>query len=203
MARLFAVLFALVAALPALPAAPVPKHLFPKDPPLYYPTTKGTRWVYLEDKVEREYVVTKVEKNRTRDATIVSVAAVTEGKERPYRKVEVSRRGLFWLETTEEKAFDEPIQFFRCPVVAGDVVPYRCSGPGGIATMKGTMKVIAVEEIEVPAGTFTAVRVEDGYSHGDFKSRETHWFAPEVGLVKSDYGRRDIHVLKSFTPGTE
>ena len=66
------------------------------------------------------------------------------------------------------------------------------------------MKVVGVEDIEVPAGKFSAVRVEDEYSFrgGEEKSRETYWFAPNVGVVKADYGHTKV-ILKSFVPGKE
>lgn len=90
----------------------------------------------------------------------------------------------------------------RCPVAVNDALPYRTSGPGGIANTEGTMKVLAAEEIDVPAGKFTAVRVEDEYAFGGKKCRESHWFVRDVGIVKSDFGDRKEE-LKSFTPGKD
>lgn len=198
MTRLIAALVCL-AALPLAMAAPVPTHLM-KDPPLYYPVQKGTRWVYLDNGVEHQYVVSDVEKNKRGDAFIVTVVEVKGEKQTLYRKMEVSRSGLLWLETTEGDAFDEPIRLLRCPVVANEDWPYWCSGSGTIAKFDGMMKVVGNEQVEVPAGKFNAVRVKDKWSIGGdgLKDKCTWWFAPNVGVVKMEYGGRDI-VLKSFT----
>ena len=64
-----------------------------------------------------------------------------------------------------------------------------------------------IEEVEVPAGKFTAIRVESEVSVGSpiplLRFKLTEWYAPGVGLVKM-IGRYDnsvaTRVLKSFTP---
>jgi hypothetical protein len=200
MTRLLSAVIGLGLALP-LVAAPVPTHLFPKDPPLYHPIRKGTRWVYLEGGDEHRYVVTEVQKSKSGDATLVSIAEVTDKKQTPYRKMEVSRNGLLWVETGGS-AFDKPLRMLRCPVHTNDTWSFETSGPGGIVRSEGTMKVVGIEQVKVPAGTFSAVRVEEEFTlgGGDYKHHSTYWYAPEVGLVKEEYGNSTA-VLKSFTPG--
>ena len=44
MTRLLTALFCLLGAVSIVPAAPVPVHLMPRDPPLTFPTTVGTKW---------------------------------------------------------------------------------------------------------------------------------------------------------------
>jgi len=174
-----------------------------KDPPLYYPVQKGARWVYLQNGTEFQYEVSDVKKSKRGDGDIVTVVQVEGEKRTLYRKMEVSRRGLLWLETVHGDAFDEPIRMLRCPAVAKDDWPYRSSGSGGIGQCQGTMKVIGTEEVEVPAGKYNAVHVEDEswiVGGPDKKHRCHHWFAPGVGLVKADYGT-EAWVLKSFVPG--
>jgi hypothetical protein len=47
------------------PAAPVPKHLMPKDPPLTFPTTVGTKWVYeLPNGSEQTIVISEVKEEK-------------------------------------------------------------------------------------------------------------------------------------------
>jgi hypothetical protein len=201
MARLLIALTSLGAVVPLL-AAPVPKHLFTKEPPLYYSTQKGTRWVYLEGKVEHHYEITDVEKTKANAAFLVSVAEVKGGKRTPYRTMEVSPRGLVWVETSERAAFDEPVSMLRCPVAANEKWSYQTSGPGGIGNTKGTMTVVGVEDIEVPAGKFSTVRVDQEYKLVglDKQFRHSFWYAKDVGLVKADYGASTL-VLKSFIGG--
>jgi hypothetical protein len=62
--------------------------------------------------------------------------------------------------------------------------------------------VIGEEVVEVPAGKFTAVRVDSVYSADGEESTMSRWFAPNVGLVKMVHGGGSrTTVLKSFTPG--
>src|SRR5687768_3049115 len=80
----------LLAILPAVPAAPVPRHLFPQ-PPAYFPTRVGDRWV-MEYETSGEdtppYVVTAVE-----DAGRAKV--VTVGRELRFDKV--LPEGKYWV----------------------------------------------------------------------------------------------------------
>ena len=159
--------------------------------------------MYFKNNKEYRYMVTDVETNPSGDAMLVTVCEVNGEKQTPYRKMEVSRRGLIWVETLGGAAFDEPLRMLQCPVVVGDELPYRTSGRD-IPTTEGTMKVVGVEEVEVPAGKFTAVRIEDEYSFSGRgkKNCNTHWFAPGVGLVKWSSGQFES-VLKSFKPGQD
>jgi len=64
--------------------------------------------------------------------------------------------------------------------------------------------VAGVEEVEVPAGRFRAVRVEWDRDHPrspDF--RTTIWYAPGVGEVKVALDGKPWTVLKAFSPGGE
>jgi hypothetical protein len=108
------------------------------------------------------------------------------------------------VETTDGSAFDEPVRVLRCPAVVDAEWPARTSGPGGIAKTEGTIRVAGVEEVEVPAGTFSAVRVEWAFSLDGRvqKDHHTYWFAPGVGVVKETLGL-STWVLKSFTPGKD
>jgi hypothetical protein len=170
----------------------------PRDQPLYYPTQKGARWVYLDGDADREYVVSGAEQNKSSDATIVTISEVNGENQKPWRAMAVSRRGLVWLEASGS-AFDEPIWVLRCPVVVNDELPYRAFG-SGVAVCEGTMKVVGFEEVEVPAGKFSAVRVEDAFTLGGRKHCWTYWFVQEVGFVRYDFNSTKM-VLKSFKPG--
>jgi hypothetical protein len=65
-----------------------------------------------------------------------------------------------------------------------------------------TYTVGKVEEVEVPAGKFQAIRVEE--KTDVLLESATRWYAPGVGLVKavSTLGKNEqIQVLKSYTCG--
>jgi hypothetical protein len=154
-------LVCLIAAVPLVPAAPVPTHLMPKDPPLYHPVQKGARWVYEGGARAGTFEVTAVEDEKE-GAQLLTIAEVSkDGKEVPYQKLAVSRRGILLLE--HPVRFDEPVWLLKTPARAGDKWEFRTSGPG-IVEGKGTVRVVEVEAVEVPAGKFTAVRVEEQFT---------------------------------------
>ena len=59
--------------------------------------------------------------------------------------------------------------------------------------------------MEVPAGKFKAVRVEQvvhfTFAFGE-PYRQTDWYAPGVGLIKTVAGQ-SVTTLKSFTPAMD
>jgi len=62
-----------------------------------------------------------------------------------------------------------------------------------------------IEDVEVPAGKFHAVRVESEEPVGkELTQKTTTWYAPGVGWVKMvlQFGdAKEVKVLKSFAPG--
>lgn len=60
------------------------------------------------------------------------------------------------------------------------------------------------EEIIVPAGKFTAIRVDVVITRGKDTNQVTQWYAAGVGLVKEAAQGRELTItreLKEFTPG--
>jgi hypothetical protein len=205
MTRLLGAFFGLAGAVALVAAAPVPTHLMPKDPPLYHPVQKGTRWVYEGGLHEGTFVISAAEKDEKDKTTVVTIAQVQPGgKEEPYQKLAVSRRGVLWL--ANPSPLDTPVWLIKNPVKAGEAWDFQTSGPA-VVEGKGTRRVVGVETVEVPAGKFTAVRVEEDFT-GIFNGkpidrfRQTVWFAPGVGIVQSDFEGIKT-VLKSFTPGKD
>ena len=187
----------------ATPGAPVPNHLTPKDQLLYYPLSKGTCWVYEGGSGAGTFVVTGAEKDQKSGETVVEIARVKPGgKEERYQKLAISRDGVLWL--ANPSRFDNPVRLLKTPVRAKETWDFRTSG-SGIQEGKGTMRVAGVETVEVPAGKFDAVRVDEEFtSLADGKPldhfKQTYWYAPNVGVVKSTFEGIKTE-LKSFTPG--
>ena len=176
----------------ALPA-PIPRER--QDSGLYHPTRQGDKWVYEHDNGETAFVITDVEE---KDGTkIVAVGSDDWKPPLPVMRVSVSEKALYQLPI---KGADLPatVCLLKLPAKVGDKWEFKTSGPDG--KMEGSVTVAAIEKVEVPAGTFTAIRVELSYS-GDGKPRRiTHWYAREVGLIKSTDGKTTCR-LKSFTKG--
>lgn len=74
--------------------------------------------------------------------------------------------------------------------------------PGGPMYGWAVYTAFGPEVVEVPAGRFAAIRVEQESSpFADKAVKSTSWYAPGVGLVKKVHPDGSAQVLKSFTPG--
>lgn len=176
-------------------AAPVPKAR-----PLYFPVTVGTRWVYEETPKagktkQRVEVITSVEGKD--GAKVVSVRSVLDGAGATRHKVAISNKGLFMLENDGDRA-DPPLCVLKLPAPAG--TKWTVNSALSSVTIEGTATVAEPERIKVPAGTYTAVRVEMAYTVLNEKYHSTVWLAPGIGIVKMVSADETV-VLKSFTPG--
>ncbi|MBP3956287.1 hypothetical protein J8F10_13435 [Gemmata sp. G18] len=204
MVRSLVALLVVTALIGLAPAAPVPKHLMPEEP-LYHPVKKGTRWVYTDNDIERVYEIADV-KPAKHGGSIVTVEAVTNTGRVLEEKLEVSPRGLVRLEHLGAPAAS-PVRLLRCPVQADKEWPFRTDRavPNG-PYIQGTMTATGPEDVTVPAGTFSAIRVELKATlfMGDTPVSDinvTSWYAPNVGTVKYTSTGGFKRELKSFTPG--
>lgn len=190
-------------------AAPLPKDTA-KEP--YYPTKKGTTWIYRVNEQEETFVVTDVQKKD--GATIVSVGQIVLGTLDGPKDVIVSDAGVFEIKpsyASRDKKKPRPI--LELPAKAGDVKEIDWSGPRpGKVPLLWRKTVGAEEAVKTPAGTFEAISVEDAFylktkdgGRGELQCRGKKWFAPGVGLVREvieqdGKAEKEYGVLVSFTP---
>lgn len=197
-------------------AAPVPKD---GEPPLYFPTEVGTKWVmrfHYSAKVHDDHTYTAAVEEKD-GAKLVTVSVAYTGREavvrpgreeeseakaveRPDGRYRVSAGGVFRVadydfEKKELVDLKEPKCVLRLPAKPGD------SEKGKDGLYKWTSTVGKPERIKVPAGTFDAVRIdlESTQNEGPLPHR-TGWYAPGIGLVKSMVGKEVGVELISFTP---
>ena len=181
--------FALVLTV-ATSAAPVPKHLMPKDDPPFYMTKVGDRHVSLWQGKDYVCVVTKVEK--TADGLVVTEDLEDEtGARRHEQTIVVSEKGLR-ATFQDGKALDPPIWLLKLPHVENNKWTDEWFGS------TRHYQTVGWEEIEVPAGKIRAMRV-DRDNNGDGKSITTYWYAPGKGCIKWSCGDLSRE-WKSFTP---
>ena len=174
--------------------APIPTEKS-KDA-LYYPVSIGARWVYSTGDKETVETVTGVEDSE--GVFRVKVSRERNDKTILDHVVAVSEKGLAIVETPTGK-LAEPVWLLKLPPKNGDkwevVLPSQTLGKiVGSAAVEGT------EKIEVPAGTFDAVKVRMEIPHVDGRdgiTKRAIWYAPNVGVVKSVEGET-VRVLKSF-----
>jgi hypothetical protein len=180
-----------------------------KDKPaLYYPIRKGDTWVYetkgRKDGTSTEYVqvVTKVE---TKEGVVhVTLGMVEGGETALWAEVEVSQAGVVSRIAAGRK-LDPPKAVIKLPFKPGEKWHYQPNPEGGGPVGKRTYTSVAEEEVEVPAGKYKAIRIDETWEDRGGPMRSSHWFAPGVGLVKQSTFEGSTEtvdfVLKSFKPG--
>lgn len=179
-------------------AAPVPKE--GQDPVLYFPTKIGSKWVYQWGNEERVETITATEKSGT--DIVVTLGVLVEGKNAPYCKLLVSKKGLFFgIEGLQEKKF--PHCLLKIPSTKDEKWDWMVAD----VNRKVTRVSCGEEEVEVPAGKFRTIRIESEVPVGkDLTQKTNQWYAIGIGWVKlvTKMGdAKEERVLKSFTPGKE
>lgn len=163
-------------------AAPVPKP--PKPDPFYFPTTVGAKWVYETAGGELESAVVSAVENDGDDLVVCREGV--DGTRTAYSKMVVSAEGL---RQERELTGGKLGWVLKTDLKAGESWDMP---EGGKRTVRGP------EEVEVPAGKFTALRVEWEQRGGKY----TSWYARGVGEVKRVEKRGDTETvyraLKSF-----
>ena len=121
----------------------------------------------------------------------------------------VSGHGLFTTGTSVVDpfkgswTFDRPACLLKLPHENGNKWEYDCPAqPGGLVVVKATRTAHGPEEVVVPAGKFTAIRVEHKGTANGKVNAATFWYAPEVGLVKM-VAEDVVQELKSFKWGNQ
>lgn len=155
-------------------------------------------------KMEGVYRVTAVLK--TREGFRVTVDRGSAGRPAALDQIDVSAQGLTMLQFGN-KAIEPPSPVLRLPAKAGDMWDWEAARAEDVPPRKTKFKVIAEEEVEVPAGKFKAIHVEQETEVNGKTTRYEEWYAPEVGLVKKVFHHlgttKQVQVLKSFTPGKD
>jgi hypothetical protein len=195
MARLTTTLVFLVALGSFGLAAPVPKHLMPRDPPLIFPTTVGTKWVYeLPGGREQTIVISEVKEEQD-GSRVVTMEYVEDGKKTPYQIRRISTRGIFVL-SDGTRNYEEPLCIVKLPHQEGQTWSTELRFEGTPDGSKGQRAAGPFERVRVPAGDFSAARITWELDAGQ---KGTNWYANGIGLVKGS----NFMELKSFSPGKE
>lgn len=180
-------------------AAPVPKELAnPRD---YFPTAIGSKW---------EYVTTGVGKEQPHTEEITAAVVTKAGLRVTFKRTRPNAKDFETVYVVGEKDialtksgpfdYDPPLPTLKKGMKAGDNWETETVFGTGAKPTTYQFKVGEAAEVKVPAGTFTAFPVTrkqkgsklDGY---------TFWYAPNVGLVKTDLVGGAGTVLTKFTPG--
>lgn len=170
-------------------AAPVPKA----TPPMYHPTTVGTKWVMTSGNLRVTYAVTAAdEKDGETEVKFDADNGNPDGKGEDKRVV--SKGGVFGTGQPDER-----VVFLKLPAKKGDKWVAERHGTPGLDEWACTAG--EVEKVKVPAGEFDALRVDtEVLRNGKVTGRMTFWFAAGCGVVKKDLNG-DVWVMESFEQG--
>jgi hypothetical protein len=169
-------------------------------PPLYFPTKVGTKWVYSHPDFDRTAEIRSVEdKDGTKLVTVATVSLPKRGARQIYTETyAVSEKGLAMVKFNGYP-FPEPL--LKLPHKAGETWKVSIPRQRNVKEHEATHTALEPEAVEVPAGKYTAVRVQSVKTSGR-EIKTTSWYAPDVGPVKfTSDGYPGELVLKSFTPG--
>lgn len=189
----------MILALASTAAIPAPPAANGKEKePLYFPTKVGDTAVYVEGDKEFTETVTKVEDVDGAKKVSVNRGSGDKVITPNYQRVKVSEKGVALVELYGTK-FDPLLWELQLPAKVGSKWTFERDADDG---KYFDVRVIdGIEAVEVPAGKYMAVKVVRSRTL-DNRNFATHWYAPKVGLVKSEYGK-ETKVLKSFTPGKD
>ncbi|MBY0461155.1 MAG: hypothetical protein K2V38_27855, partial [Gemmataceae bacterium] len=165
-------LIGVVAVLGALAAAPVPKHLLPKEEPFLFPTSVGTTWVYeMGDKSTITVVLAKVEDEKDGQRLVLE-EEVANGPRKHYMTYSLRPTGLF-LVAENGRPHEGSLCVLKFPPKAGDIWEFA----------PGQRQTHGPERVQAGFGKVEAFRVEWELRPGD---TATYWFASGMGLVRRE-----------------
>ncbi|MBA4371453.1 MAG: hypothetical protein C0402_01180 [Thermodesulfovibrio sp.] len=179
---------------------------------------KGDRWEYMRrDKtISHEFVGTQNE-------TLVFHLQWDAWKDEGKKETEFRNADLNLIKVINEKGEEEVMTPYRgpfnFPLWTGKKWSYsfsssakvKSSGAGELVTVDAHVKVVAYEQVKVPAGTFRAFKIEEtrqnrGAKRGlaQYGTTITFWYSPEIkSIIKIEHAN-DIHnrELLRYSPGS-
>ncbi len=195
MLRALASLFGALLCFATAPAAPVPKHLMPKQEPRYFPTRLGAESRYYLDGKDQggfDRVAAVEERDGETFVTVNDGQAVwvVSGK-----GLSIARQG--------KDTYHPPLAILKLDQVGGAGWDVTSETKGSdYKHPHGKFAAHRPEEVKLPTGTYRALRVEGTWEGG---TKVTFWFAPEVGLVKRVVNHANgggfTQELRAFAPG--
>ena len=185
-----ALVVAVLALAPAGRAAPVPKHLMPKEEPLFLSVRVGDRFVLVHN--GQEFVTTIKAVERAGGGYKV----VQSGKRPDGTVVEqtmaVSPAGVRTVRY-DGQDYDEPHEWLRLPHVANN----KWTSKAGGATVYH-YRTVDWEDLDLPYGKVRALRVERT-TGGANAAVGVYYWAHGLGCVKWSYGGEGRE-LKAYLP---
>jgi hypothetical protein len=182
-------------------AAPLPKATFKKLKD-YYPLAKGHTWTYESGTTEIVVKVTECEVDKQGNKTAVLTTFYME-KEVATETIRTGKDGIFRTKINEN-TIDPPVQLLKFDKEDAE---WEIKSKILTSEIVTTVKHLGEEKLEVPAGSYTAVRIHIQGEVSKTKTEVTYWLIEDVGIGQLEFriGGNDSPAmkLKSFKPGKE
>ncbi len=193
---LFAFAFVLLA--PVSQAAPVPKEILQKFPD-YYPLFLGTEWEY---RVGESAVTVKV-KDYSEKAGVRTGVLSTEvnGAEVATEAIRVDETGVYSTHINATK-IEPAVLILKFGIEKETEWATKCKV--GAQKVDFRFKLEGLEDLEVPAGKYKAVKVTGSGTIAETETQTEFHFAEGIGIVRITYsigGQRTSLDLKKYTAG--
>ena len=193
---LLALAFVLLA--PQSPSAPVPKEILKKFPD-YYPLLPGTKWEY---EIGEAAVTVKV-KDYAEKAGVRTGVLATEanGAEVATEAIRVDETGVYRTHINGTK-IEPAVLILKFGIKKETEWATKCQV--GEHKVDFLFKLDGLEDLEVPAGKYKAVKVTGSGTIAGTETQTEFHFAEGIGIVRLTYsigGQRTILNLKKYTAG--
>ncbi len=155
----------------------------------YFPLRVGDSWTYRNDEDDSEFTVKVVGEEKQADGTTLYQVEKMVGTRIHswYSKSPgwVLMRREAYAEQEGMSVTHEPArQYLKNPLAAGGKWTWKGKGVTGMDVLEITV-VEGPQVVTTPAGRFRAMKVVSRIKEGDAAVTRTNWYAPGVGLVKT------------------
>lgn len=154
----------------------------------YFPLRVGDSWTY-RNREEGGYTLKVVKEEPQAGKPTRYVVELDSGVKIIHTFSKIEGWVLFHSENYPEHeglqvTYDPPKQYLPNPLVVGAEWKWSGKDPTQVEHQENS-RVVAVEEVTVPAGKFQAMKVSTTVTGGGAAKTITNWYADGVGLVKS------------------
>ena len=186
----------------------------------YYPSEIGNTWVLLSaDGSEQITYALEAPENNNIDGLvelkITSEVIGTDGTKIDTYFVTVKNNGDILLHQsitdqgvlgTAEVAYDPPVTFFPAELPLGEtwqIISETELAVAGALTSTSTITVVAIEDVETPAGVFKdcvklEIKQRDVTTFGVLRKTSYQWLGPDIGPVKYLNNQDIAYELQSY-----
>jgi len=176
------------------------KHKIAPPPPDYFPLRVNDWWKYRWTSGQKsdEYTMKVVKTEETANHEILyvmesktSTQAFEDWYSKPRGWVEIHK--TLYEKNNMSADFTPVKMYLENPLSVDPPSTWEWKGTGMMGVpIEEKNKVTGVETVMVPAGKFSAVRVETDVNQGGTEVKKIEWFANWIGLVKSQTSTNGI-----------